>query len=330
MSEQQAVAASVLEAAIQWQLLLDSGDATAEDQLAWQNWLAAHPDHERVWRQLTDLDATLTLLPREAAAPVRQLLHKSRGHAVKKLAGSALGIFSLVCCLAILDRHQPLYGLLADYSTTTGQQQRIQLPDGTVLLLNTRTAVDIQFDDQHRAIHLRQGEVLVQSGHANPAEQRPLIVTTGEGSIRALGTRFVVQRNHRITRVDVTEAAILARPKHCSPAPAIVCGNEHRVGAGYGVQLHSATQTIIKPSPAGVDAWPDGLLVVNDQPLDTVVAELARYRTGFITVSADVAQLRMTGTLPIDDIDFALLALTDALPVRISKRSGLWIHIEAK
>lgn len=328
--EQQPVADNILDAAIQWQLLLDSGEATPADQQEWQTWLVAHPDHRRVWHQLATLDNELTILPRQASAPVRQLLGKPRKRPVKKLAGSALGIFSLACFLSLFDRHQPLDGLLADYATGTGEQQQIQLPDNTVLYLNTRTAVDIHFDEQRRAIHLRHGELHIQSGHANPAEQRPLMVVTKEGSVRALGTRFVVHRDNRITRVDVTESAIMARPASCSSEQAINCATEQRVDAGYGLQLGKNTETSVKPSRSGVDAWKDGLLVLENRRLDEVVAELARYRTGFITVSSEVAAMRMTGTLPVADSDFALTALTEALPVQLSRRSSLWIHIEAK
>lgn len=327
---QQPVADNILDAAIQWQLLLDSGEATVADQQAWQAWLVAHPDHLRVWYQLDALDDELTILPRQAAAPVRQLLGKPRQRPAKKLAGSALGVLGLACCLTLFDRYQPLDGLLADYATGTGEQQQIHLPDNTVLYLNTRTAVDIHFDEQRRAIHLLHGELHIQSGHANPAEQRPLVVVTKEGSIRALGTRFVVHRDKRITRVDVTESAIMARPTGCSSEPTVSCATEQRVEAGYGLQLDNHSEAFIKPSRSGIDAWKDGLLVVENQRLDEVIAELARYRTGFITVSSDVAAMRMTGTLPVADSDFALTALTDALPVRLSRRSSLWIHIEAK
>ena len=63
-----AVSAQVLDAAIEWQLCLDSGTVSAEQQHAFAAWLAAHPEHARVWQQLNGLDIRLASA---AAAPAR-------------------------------------------------------------------------------------------------------------------------------------------------------------------------------------------------------------------------------------------------------------------
>lgn len=53
------VRARVLDEAIAWQLLLDSGEAHPDDHRAFHRWYAAHPEHERAWEQLGGLDRHL-------------------------------------------------------------------------------------------------------------------------------------------------------------------------------------------------------------------------------------------------------------------------------
>lgn len=318
----------VLDEAIAWQVLLDSGDASNEHRAGLIRWLEADVDHACAWRQLGLLDHGLRELPRDAAAPLRDTLMTPRRRRTRKTAG-LLSLALLVAVAAgVFDRHQPLAGLLADHRSGTGEQRSVVLPDGTVVVLNTRSAIDLAFDADRRAIVLRQGEIHVRSAPASAAEPRPLMVLTPQGSLRALGTRFIVRHEAERTTLTVTESAVMARPAACDPSPAQACPAERRVSAGHGVWLH--VDAVGEPTPVrpGADAWIDGMLVVENAALGEVVAELARHRAAPLTIATDAAELRVTGTVPLADTERALTALTHALPVRLIKRGGVWLHVE--
>ncbi|MEN0035488.1 MAG: FecR family protein [Cellvibrio sp.] len=327
-SVERPVSSRLLDEAIEWQILLDSGEASDQDLDNWQCWIDAHPDHQHVWQQLRMLDGELKILPRAPTAPLRKLVIAPRRSGKKVLSGFALLFMFISGGLVAIDMQQPLTGLLADHATATGEQQQIILPDNTQLVLNSRTVVDIDFTAQQRRIHLRSGEIYIRNGH-NPDEQRPLLVITDDGSLRALGTAFVVQKQSGHTRLDVTEAAVMARPKNCDTNATASCASQQQVDAGYGVMMADNHISAPQLSASGVDAWRNGLLVIDNRSLAEVATELARYSVGIITVAPDVAQLRVTATLPITAPDKALTALTDALPIRINRRTGFWLHIEA-
>lgn len=253
-------------------------------------------------------------------------------------------MLAVACGMLVLDRHQPVGQLLADHRTATGERRTIVLPDQTVLHLNTRSAVDVVFSKDQRAIHLRAGEVAVETSHADPAEQRPLVVLTEDGSLRALGTRFVVRRlplQHAATsdtgqdggtpatEVAVTQSAVAARPASCAAAASEPCAAERIVSAGQGARLEGGR---VDPwvAPPDADAWKDGMLVVNNQPLGEVVAMLARHRVGHLGVDPRVAGLRVTGTLPLADTDQALLALTAAVPVEVVWTTRWWVMLKPR
>ncbi|MFP3541432.1 FecR domain-containing protein, partial [Pseudomonas sp. SIMBA_044] len=48
-----------------------------------------------------------------------------------------------------------------DLSTGTAQRERISLPDGSSLLLNARSAADLNFDGRKRDIELLSGGAIV-------------------------------------------------------------------------------------------------------------------------------------------------------------------------
>jgi transmembrane sensor len=183
------VSAQVLDAAIAWQLSLDSGSPLEREEFA--KWHAAHEEHARAWRQLGMLDQRFNV----ASGPARAALLQSREgirRRVRKL-GSGLASVLAVIGLALFagDRYLPLDYWLADQRTATGEQRTLRLADGTVLNLNTHSAVDVRFDARQRLIVLQEGEIMVETGHG---DARPFIVETREGSMRALGTRFLVKR----------------------------------------------------------------------------------------------------------------------------------------
>ncbi|MCV2218539.1 FecR domain-containing protein [Thauera sp. Sel9] len=322
------VSRRVLDDAIAWQLQLDGVAAGHPDRAAHKAWLAAHPDHARAWRQLAQLDDELCALPRQA--PIRSVLVRSRRRAGWKEAAGTLALALAVGLGTLLvDRHQPIGGLLADYRTGTSERRTVTLPDNTVIVLNARSAVDVDFGADTRALRLRAGEVHIETAHRDPAEKRPFIVFTADGSLRALGTRFIVRRDDDGTVLTVTESAVLARAAACPAEPEAACAAEQRVDAGQRLYLTADALGTVLPAAADAEAWKEGMLVVDGEPLAAVVAELARYRPGLLRVAPDAAGLRVTGTLPLDDGERALAVLAASLPVRVVRYGNWLVSIEA-
>lgn len=315
----------VLDEAIAWQLRLDGGDA-GEPPPGLAAWLACHPDNARAWKQLQHIDNELrSLTPLRADALRTALNRKPRRRGARTLAASLVVATTLLLGGVVADRQQPLGNLLADHHTGTGEIRSVTLPDGTEVILNARSAIDLAFDRNLRGIRLLAGEISVRTAHG---DTRPLVVHTAQGSLRALGTRFTVRSEAARSTLIVTQSAVIARAATCSPLPGAPCERERRIAAGQGIHLDTDGPGTPWSAPAESDAWRDGMLVVEDAPLGEVVAELRRHRRGFLSISPQAAALRVTGTVPLADTDSALEALTHALPVHLARRSGLWLHVE--
>ncbi len=313
------VSARVLDAAIAWQLSLDSGNRSAVEQEEFNKWLASSDEHARAWRQLGMLDQRFSV----ASGPARAALLQSREsirRRVRKL-GSGLASVVLVCGLALFagQRYAPLDYWLADQRTATGEQRTLKLADGTLINLNTHSAIDVRFDEKRRVIVLQDGEILVETGHN---DARPFFVQTRDGSLRALGTRFIVKREDDGTRLSVLQSAVAAQPE--------ALHQEQVFKEGQQVLMR---RNSLGPSLAvtpGTDAWTRGMLVVDNARLGDVVEELARYRTGYLGVDKNVADLRITGSFPLHDTTLALNALLPTLPVQIEQHTPWWINVAAR
>ena len=308
------VPAHVLDAAIAWQLTLDSSTPLEREEFA--KWHAANEEHARAWRQLGMLDQRFSV----ANGPARTALLQSREgirRRVRKL-GSGLASVVAVVGLALFagERYLPLDYWLADQRTATGEQRTVRLADGTVINLNTHSAVDVRFDEKQRLIVLQEGEILVETGHG---DARPFIVETAEGSMRALGTRFLVKREDAGTRLSVLQSAVAAHPQS-DPKEQIL-----REGQQVLIR-HNGLDSVVALTP-GADAWTRGMLVVDNARLEDLVHELGRYRRGHLGIAPEVADLRITGSFPLHDTDKALNALLPTLPVQIEQHTPWWVTV---
>lgn len=310
------VSSRVLEAAIAWKLNLDGGSDSPTERGEFMRWHAASEEHARAWRQLGAMDQRLSA----AAGPARQALLQSRAslrRRIGKVGGGLAGMFLLGSLLAWVGAPSlaPSYWL-ADQRTATGELRTLRLADGTLLSLNTHTAVDIDYAGAQRVIVLHQGEISVDTGHQDP---RPLLVRTDDGRLRPLGTRFLVRREAAGTRLEVLQASVAAMPHNS--------GDEQVLREGQQVLMHADGLGQVSAVPAGADAWTRGMLVVDDVRLGDLLAVLGKYRSGYLGVDAAVADLRVSGSFPLTDTDLALASLEPVLPVKVERHTQWWVKV---
>jgi ferric-dicitrate binding protein FerR (iron transport regulator) len=246
---------------------------------------------------------------------------KSRRKALKLLSFCATGVAVSQLVGGQLPWRHWTVGFGADYITATGECRTVDLADGTRLVLNTATAVDVKFAPDLRLIVLRQGEIFISTGKdvTSPTGRRPFRVETAQGRFEAIGTRFLVRQEEGQTRLRVEEGAV-ALPAQAARSPVIVeSGQEFVIGGAGPIPV-----TDNRFDTAG---WVDGVLVVKQMRLDDFLGELSRYRDGWLRCDPGVADLRVSGVFQLDDTDHVLDALTRSVPVRIERRTRYWVTV---
>ena len=316
-----AIAEDVQQQAAEWLTVLMSGEASEAEYAAWQRWRGADPEHERAWQHIDAVSQRFNGLHRGAAAQAlagteQQALNGKRRQLLAWL-GVAAGGGLLAAQTGAWDG---VRALRADYRTATGERREVVLGDGSVLSLNTRSAVNVRFDASRRLIELLAGEILVSSGHG-AGSAAPLVVATREGLVRALGTRFVVRQQDGVSTVEVFESAVEIRPRDSAGAPLLLA-------AGRGVAFSRHAPDAPHAVDAYADAWSRGQLIVDDVALGDFRADLARYRPGVIDCAPAVAQLRLSGVFPLADTQRILNMLPNSLPVQVRSRTRYWVTVE--
>lgn len=248
----------------------------------------------------------------------------TRRRAVRTLAGVLGGGLALWFVMA----QEPKAPVQTRYSTGQGEQLRVALDDGSVLVLGPSTRADVRFDANERRIVLRQGRVMATTGEdADVAQSRPFFVETGHGRIRALGTRFSVAlagkdgQEGEGSEVQVFDDAVHIRPASGAGARTLEARQRAWLDA-QGVQD-------IGMLDADADAWADGLLVAREMKLRDLVAALAPYRRGRIACDADVADLPVSGVFSLTDTDHTLSLVEKSLPVRVAMSTRYWVTLKA-
>lgn len=299
--------------AADWLVKLHSGCFSEADRLACERWRQRSAEHDRAWTRAQAVLAKLGGLPPGLGRATMEAT-ASRRAGLRVLAGL---IVATPAGWLAWRAAPPQWS--ADYATRSGERRRIELPDGSLLVLNTASAVDLNYDGAQRELRLREGEILLRSAHSAPADPRPLRVRTAEGSAQALGTYFSVRQMDGRSRVAVIEGRVRVQPRAATAAIVLA--------PGQSVDFSTLAAQPPAASPHPPQAWLDGVLYADDARLADFLQELGRYRPGVLRCDPDVADLRISGGFQADDTDAALLAVSRSLPVRVVYRTRYWVSV---
>ncbi|NHV30250.1 FecR domain-containing protein [Burkholderia sp. D-99] len=316
-----AVPPQVARRAVEWWVDRQAGRTGEAFDAALARWRAEDPAHDAAWRHIETMQHRLGGLaagldPQVARAALLPPRAGRRRAAVKALA--VLLFAGGAAWMAEPARRAVIWP--ADLRTAVGERRTVTLADRTVIVLDTDTALDVRFDDTARHLRLLRGTIMVTSGHDERVPARPLVVATAQGELRPLGTRFTVRQRDGATRVEVFAGAVRVQP---ADAPA----GTRVIAAGEGTAF--TRDAISEPTPldAYASAWTDGMLVASRMRLADLVAELDRYRRGSLRCDAAVADLRVSGTYPLDDPARVLDTLKATLPIDVRYLTRYWATV---
>lgn len=308
---------SAVEEAIEWTACLRSGDVQADEQRAFDAWFA-DPANAQAWERVqAHLGATFSPLTRGPDSTVRRVLQAPDPQRRRLLRG-ALVLGGVGVGAALLGRQRAVFaGLGADFYTATAQRSGFDLPDGSRLLLDARSAVDIDFTASERNLVLRAGKLIVEVSD----DPRPFVVHTSHGVARGAGARFMVALHGNATHVWSLQAGLCIgrTDRQCSV-----------LQSGAGARLDALGVHPLAANRRGESSWESGRLSVDDWSLGEVVEALQAYRRGVLRISPAAAQLRVSGTFSLDNSEQALASLEHTLPVRIERYLGFWTRIERR
>lgn len=273
-----------MDEALDWLIRLQC--PSDDDSRAFEAWLEADPanaqayvDAEALWNGNVLRQAAGELREHRKPTPLQRLLPHW-----KPLSAAAVllvGIFTI--------GNLPVR-LQADHLTVVGERQRVELNDGSKVLLNTNSAFSSDIDTRQRVARLYQGEAYfeVPGGRNQPLELQagPLraSVRDSDFAVRYLDGEALV----RVQRGDVDVLASKDQRIRLSSGESIRIGPD-----GFGERQRADLQKDL--------AWVKGRLIFENCPMSEVLAELRRYYPGWIINTNDkLEQVAVTGNYRLD------------------------------
>lgn len=284
-----------------WVVRLTSGQATVEDARALREWCERSPEHAEAYREAARLWKLTGQLPRPHRQ--RRLIKRIASGAVA--ACLAMGVFGSIQIGVLPSGHE----LLADHYTGLGERQQVQLPDGSLVELDARTRLDVNFSAGQRGISIGDGAAVF---HVKHDANRPFIVSARGGTVTAVGTVFEVRHQRDGIQVTCSEGLVAVRQ-----------GSAERslVRAGERLTYGDSGQTKATPvDSVQALAWRQDLLVFKNRPLQELVDELNRYRSGRILIADEAkAQTPVSGVFHLQRPDEALRHIEQSLQLTATR-----------
>jgi transmembrane sensor len=322
-----------------WVARIDGGAMSDADHQALKEWIVRSPQHKRTFEK-----AAAAFMELRSPFTARATAQKPAAN-IKPVFGwlRPLGAFAAVAAtvaviaVAIQFRYGAPIAAPVTYYAETGQQKTVTLADGSEIILNTNTRIDVKFSPEERAVDLVYGEALF-SVAKDP--QRPFQVYTDKGIVRAVGTVFSVRVRRADIEVIVEEGIVEVAPSSARHAPEVGDDGNNFVAPvtkltpGSRAKFDETTQTIVAIDAQALDktlSWREGVLVFDVDPLSYVVEEVSRYTDIRIVISdPEILNIPVGGNFRVGETQALLDALEEGFGIEVQRVSDDLVYLSPK
>ena len=305
---------NVLAEAADWIARLHDEQRSSNVETQVRAWLGGSEDHQRAFNLVTqawELAGEIRMRSRDDISAAR----KARRSPIAVWTGALAATLVLAGIFVMY-----YYSREGAVVTRVGQQQVRMLPDGTRVLLNTDTRIEVDYDDRARRVRLIRGEAQFDvSKHPT----WPFLVSVDGQEIRALGTSFIVRHDEiqdlSVTLVEgkISVAPIAGNDESPSQDPQILAP-----GQRLTISRNQAP-TVDRPELNDVTAWERGEVDFGDTSLGDAAKEMNRYSTHHVAVAdAEVAKLRIGGVFRAGHSEEFVSFVTTTFGLRADRRGN--------
>ena len=319
----------------------DSEQWSEQDQQAFEHWLQQDPRHQYAYEEISHTWLAFDHVERPTPPASKPETARLPGHTKSSqqspkpgwrerlglrwqpLLGGALSF-----CVALgmatwyWYQHSPQY--INHIQTAQAEQRELSLPDGSVVILNRNSSLNVEYSPHERALELVQGEAFFQVA---PQGDHRFVVKTANTEVRVIGTAFNVRRAPSTIYVSVREGVVNVNSSSDDQnhTTTLKAGDALRINIDTGRQRSSPSTS----DRAG--AWQTGQLIFKRTPLHEVIDELQVYMEQPITLlGTDIRQYPVSGFAntahPSDFLD----ALAQLLPVQVQNLGPAGYQISGK
>tara|TARA_R110002050_G_scaffold76383_4_gene163172 strand:- start:1308 stop:2330 length:1023 start_codon:yes stop_codon:yes gene_type:complete len=197
---------------------------------------------------------------------------------------------------------QPATSKTLSYATERAERQNMMLEDGSRVVLNADSRVQVTLSESQRYVALNKGEAYFS---VSKDKQRPFIVDTDLGQIRVVGTAFNVDRSgdHLVVVVEHGIVEVTA------------AGTTLQLLAGDGLRLAEGTLSMFRDADAA--EWRSGWREVSEEPLSELIAHLQQYTAREIVLDQVDTRQVFSGRYSQTDVQTTLALIANLFDLKL-------------
>lgn len=209
------------------------------------------------------------------------------------------------------------------YQTNYGQMQTIVLPDGSKVILNANSRLEINKEwkkTENREVSL-VGEAFFEV-EKKPATKQKFIVHTADLDIVVLGTSFNVSDRYAKTKVVLKEGAIRLRLNN---EQRLENEQEILMQVGEMVEFSKKENKLIKKkvNTERYASWKENKLIFEDTPMQEIALLIQEnYGLNVSFEDESLAKRKITGTIPSQNLQILLSSLETIFNVKITQKDN--------
>jgi transmembrane sensor len=317
------------EAAARWFALRRRNPDCIEDK-QFADWLQADPANRRAYDEvsrsweisaLAAMDPTVVTMRSEAL-----MTRPPKQRDYSRLWGAfATAALVLVVFTGISVTHPEFIGKAGDavagheqivLRTGVGERATATLEDGSTVVLNTNSILEINYTRLRRDVRLAAGQALFKVAHDTA---RPFVVAAANHEVVAVGTEFEVRLDGEKVRVALLQGRVRVEPIKARGSPsreegvAFMAPGEQLVASSAGLEVKPANVRELV-------SWQSGRVRFNNTRLADAVAEMNRYsRTKILVDDQSAGDIRITGAFRTGQSYSFAQTVSEAFPVQVEQ-----------
>lgn len=305
--------------ALDWLLRVQQAPQDADLQAQMARWCALDEANAKAYRKAQRMwQLTGQLAPTTAPQWPKPVVHSITRPVARPRRTRRWVAAAIAACLVVASAPSLLLRWQADYRTGFGETRDITLSDGSVVQLDSHSAIAVDIGGNHRDVKLLSGQAFFK---VMPDKSKPFHVWTQTLQVTVTGTAFNVDTQQ--DSVAVQQGSVNVNERQAGrPLASLVPGQRLTLRGGQ------AELSAFSPSQAA--AWRQGQLIADDLPISDVLTQLRRYTPAIIVLrDKQLGAQRVTGVYDLRKPQAALQAVLQPYGAKVTAYSP-WVLVLSK
>lgn len=298
-------------------------------QIEFDIWLKENPLHLITFNKVKKTHDLFKSLSKEVSSKLSEDANKGAKRTkiiekTKPLAFAAMFLLAISAGIfTINDYKNPSFSHV--YITKNEKIDKIKLPDDSIIELDAKTNINIEFYKSKRLVNLVEGTVMFSIAKD---KSRPFIIKSENTYIEVVGTKFEVSKKDKSTIINVEEGIV--KTYHLNQYDkkkniVLLTKKDTITYSKFGEMQNYKKIDINK-----IASWRSDFINLNKVTLKEAINKFSKYTdVYFFFSSKEVENYTVTGKFSYDQIDIFLKNISKIYPIKIVKNDK-FIQISKK